>query len=135
MFLCSWPLQWQRPWQPVSPLLNGSTVPYQTGPELTTNQVTITKANGEKVTMDVSNGGLLVTNVANTLDYSGELDVPTSDKTNVVYHAAVATDSTSALLGKFGNTDEATSAIEAQIAANKAATVERLNSQKDETVC
>lgn len=105
---------------------------YQTGPELTTNQVTITKANGEKVTMDVSNGGLLVTNVANTLDYSGELDVPTSDKTNVVYHAAVATDSTSALLGKFGNTDEATSAIEAQIAANKAATVERLNSQKDE---
>lgn len=105
---------------------------YQTGPELANNQITITKANGEKVTMDASNGGILVTNVANTLDYSGELDVSTSDKTNVVYHAAVATDSTSALLGKFGNTEEAASAIDAQIAANKAATVERLNSQKDE---
>lgn len=105
---------------------------YQTGPVLESNQITVTNKSGEKTTIDVSNGGLLVTNVANTLDYSGELDVPTSDKTNVVYHAALATDSTSALLSKFGNTDEAASAIKAQIAANKAATVERLNSQKDE---
>lgn len=105
---------------------------YQTGPTLANTQVTITKANGEKITMDVSHGGILVTNVANTLKYSGELDVPTSDKTNVVYHAALATDSTSALLSKFGNTDKVTSAIEAQIAANKAATVERLQGQRDE---
>lgn len=105
---------------------------YQTGPVLEGNQVTITKADGEKVTMDVSDGSILVTNVANTLDYSGKLDVPASDKTNVVYHAALATDSTSALLSKFGNTEEATSAIEAQIAANKAATVERLNAKKEE---
>lgn len=105
---------------------------YQTGPELANKEVTITKADGEKTTMDVSDGGIVVTNVANTLDYSGEIDVPTSDKTNVVYRAALATDSTSALLSKFGNTEEATSAIEAQIAANKAATVERLNANKDE---
>lgn len=105
---------------------------YQTGPELMSNQITVTNASGEKSTIDVSNGGILVTNVANTLDYSGELDVATSDKTNVVYRAAVSTDSTSELLGKFGNTEEATSAINAQIAANKAATVARLNGQRDE---
>lgn len=104
----------------------------QTGAVLEGNQVTIQNADGTTSSLDVSDGGILVTNVANTLDYSGELDVPTSDKTNVVYHAALATDSTSALLGKFGNTEEATSAIETQIAANKAATVERLNTQRDE---
>lgn len=105
---------------------------YQTGPELANNQITVMNADGEKVTVDASDGSILVTNVANTLDYSGKLDVPTSDKTNVVYYAALATDSTSALLGKFGNVEEATSAIEAQIAANKAATVERLNAQREE---
>lgn len=105
---------------------------YQTGPELAGNQLTVTDASGVKSTVDVSDGGILVTNVANTLDYSGKLDVPTSDKTNVVYYAALATNSTSDLLGKFGNAEEATSAIETQIAANKAVTVERLNAQRDE---
>lgn len=104
---------------------------YQTGPVLESNQITVTNKSGEKTTIDVSNGGLLVTNVADTLVYSGELDVPTSDKTNIVYHAALATDSTSALLSKFGNTDEAASAIKAQIASNKVVTVERLSNQKD----
>lgn len=105
---------------------------YQTGPVLESNQITVTNASGEKSTVDVSDGGILVTNVANTLDYSGNLDVATSDKTNVVYYAALTTNSTSDLVSRFGNTNEVTSAIEAQIAANKAVTVERLNAQRDE---
>lgn len=104
----------------------------QTGAELASPEVSITNASGEVSTVDVSNGGILITNVADTLDYSASLDKDVSDKTNVVYQAAMATDSVSTMLAKFSNAEEISAALATQIAANKAATVERLNAKRDE---
>lgn len=103
----------------------------QTGAALAQTQVKVVNGAGE-TTMDVSNGGLLVTNVKDTLEGTSTLDTVSNDKVNLVYAAATATDSTSTMLAKFSNASEATSAIEAQIATNKAATVERLTAKKDE---
>lgn len=104
----------------------------QTGATLASNEVTVTNAAGEKTTVSASDGSIVVTNVANTLDGSSSLSAAGNAKTNLVYAAATATNSTSELMAKFSNTAEATTAIEAQIAANKTAKVERLNAQRDE---
>lgn len=104
----------------------------QTGAALARPEVSVTNASGEVSTVDVSNGGILITNVANTLDYSAALEKGVSDKTNVVYQTAMATDSVSKMLAKFSNTEEVSSAIAAQIAKNKEATVSRLTAQRDE---
>lgn len=104
----------------------------RTGATLAQNQVKVTGQSGETTMMDVTNGGLLITNVKDTLEGTGGLDAVSKDKMNLVYAAATATNSTSTLLAKFANTGEATSAIEAQIAVNKAATVERLTAKKGE---
>ena len=104
----------------------------QTGATLANTEVKVTNASGEATTVSADNGGILVTNVANTLDGTSALDTTANDKTNLVYAAAISTDSTSAMLAKFANTAEVTTAIETQIAANKTAKVERLTAQKDE---
>lgn len=104
----------------------------QTGAALSGTQVNVTDSTGKTTTLDVTNGGVTVTNVADTLSGTSSLDAAANGKTNVVYEAALATDSTSAMLAKFANAEEAKSAIATQIAANKAATVERLNAQRDE---
>lgn len=104
----------------------------QTGASLAQPQVKVTNGAGETTTMDVTNGGLLVTNVKDTLEGTSTLDTVSNDKLNLVYAAATATNSTSTMLAKFSNVSEVTSAIEAQIAANKTATVNRLNAKKDE---
>lgn len=104
----------------------------QTGAALSGTEVTVTDAAGNTTILDVANGGITVTNVADTLAGSSSLDAVTNNKTNVVYQAALATDSVSTMLAKFANAEEANAAIAAQIAANKAATVERLNALRDE---
>lgn len=104
----------------------------QTGAVLAEKQVKVTSASGETTTMDVSNGGILVTNVKDTLEGTSSLDTASNGKMNLVYAAATSTNSTSTMLAKFANASDATSAIGAQIAANKAATVERLTTQRDE---
>lgn len=104
----------------------------QTGAALSGTEVTVTDAAGNATILDVANGGITVTNVADTLAGTSSLDATTNNNTNVVYQAALATDSVSTMLAKFANAEEANAAIAAQIAANKAATVERLNALRDE---
>lgn len=102
------------------------------GVTLAQNQVKVTGKAGETTTMDVTDGGLRITNLKETLEGTSALDAASNDKVNLVYAAVAATNSTSTMLAKFANSSETTSALAAQIAANKAATVERLTAKKDE---
>lgn len=104
----------------------------QMGSTLADSGATITTASGEKVAVDATSGGILVTNVKNTLSGDSGLDDATNQKTNVVYAAVQATESTSTLLSKFANAAEVEAAVADQIAANKAATVAKLNAKRDE---
>lgn len=104
----------------------------QTGATLAQNGATLTTSSGETLQLDSASGSIRITNVADTLSGSSSLDAATNQKTNVVYRAAQASQSTSTLLSKFGNAEEVKTAVADQIAANKAATVSKLNAKKDE---
>lgn len=104
----------------------------QTGATLAQNGATITTASGEKVSVDAAANSIQITNVADTLSGSSNLDAATNAKTNIVYAAAQAAESTSTLLSKFSNAADVQKAVADQIAANKAATVAKLNTKRDE---
>lgn len=104
----------------------------QTGTALAQDGATITTASGETVSVDAAENSIFITNVADTLSGSSQLDRATEQKTNAVYAAAQAAESTSTFLNKFANSAEIQAAVADQIAANKAATVARLNTRRDE---
>lgn len=104
----------------------------QTGASLAGSGATVTNSSGEKVTLDSASGSVRITNVADTLSGTSSLDAATNGKTNVVYHAALATNSTTTLVNKFSNAEDVKVTIAEQIAANKEAKVTKLNAKREE---
>lgn len=113
---------------------------------------TITMSDGSTREVTVGSSDITVTNVTLTLDSVAQfndgtnisfadkatqvlgngLSYAASQETNLVYQAVLSVDSPSGLLDKFTGNSEVADAIAQQIAANKSATLERLNAQLTE---